>query len=83
MAKHIEEKVKMVKKPEDAENVQKFEKIITSNKKNSLVNVPSGYNILHFKEAFENNSRNLQTKSLRISINKTFILKLIDFLCLL
>ena len=40
MAKHIEEKVKMVKKPEDAKNVQEFEKIITSNKKNSLVNVP-------------------------------------------
>ena len=64
MAKHIEEKVKMVKKPEDAENVQEFEKIIASNKKNSLINVPSRYNILHFKEAFENNSRNLQTKSL-------------------
>ena len=64
MAKHIEEKLKMVKKPEDAKNVQEFEKIITSNKKNSLVNVSSRYNILHFKEAFENNSRNLQTKSL-------------------
>ena len=62
--RNTEEKVKMVKKPEDAENVQEFEKIITSNKKNSLVNVPSRYNILHFKEAFENNSRNLQTKSL-------------------
>ena len=34
MEKHIKEKVKMVKKPEDAENVQGFKKIITSNKKN-------------------------------------------------
>ena len=64
MAKHIEEKVKMVEKPDDAENVQEFEKIITSNKKNSLVSIPSRYNSSHFKEVCENNSRNLQTKSL-------------------
>ena len=62
MALHMEEKVKMVEKPEDAENVQQFKKIITSNKKNSLVSIPSRYNILHFKEAYENNSRDLQTK---------------------
>ena len=40
MAKHIEQKVKMVEKPKDAENVQEFGKITKSNKKNSLVCVP-------------------------------------------
>ena len=40
------------------------ENIITSNKKNSLVSVPSRYNISHSEEAYENNSRNLLTKSL-------------------
>ena len=64
MVKHVEEKVKMVEKPEDTENVQEFEKIITTKKKNSLVSIPSRYIILHFKEAYENNSGNLQTKSL-------------------
>ena len=34
MEKHIKEKAKMVKKLEDAENVQRFKKIITSNKTN-------------------------------------------------
>ena len=41
MEKHIEEKVKMVEKPEDVEKVQQFEKIITSDNKSSLVSVPS------------------------------------------
>ena len=54
----------MVEKPEDAENVQESEKIIISNKKNSLVGVPSRYNISYFKEAYENNSTNMQTKLL-------------------
>ena len=54
----------MIEKLEDAENVQEFDKIITSNQKNSLVSILSRYNILHFKEAYKNNSRNLQTKSL-------------------
>ena len=62
MALNMEEKVKMAEKPEDAKNIQQFKKIITSNKKNSLVSIPSRYNILHFKEAYENNSRDLQTK---------------------
>ena len=53
----------MVEKPEDAENVQVFEKIITNNKKNSLISEPSRY-ILHFKEAYENNWRNWQRKLL-------------------
>ena len=73
--KHIEEKVNIGKKPEDPENVQEFEKIITNNKKSSLVSVPSRYNIPHFKEAYENNSRHLQTKSLRILINKNIYFK--------
>lgn len=33
MAKHIEEKVQMFKKPENPKKVQEFEKINTSNKK--------------------------------------------------
>ena len=41
MEKHIEEKVKMVEKPQDVEKVQQFEKIITSDNKNSLEGVPS------------------------------------------
>ena len=64
MTKHIEEKVKMVEKPDDAGNVQEFEKIIASHMKNSLINVSSRFNILHFKEAYENNSRNLQIKEI-------------------
>ena len=48
MVKHIEEKVKIVENPKDAENVLEFEKIIINNKENSLVIIPSRYNILHF-----------------------------------
>ena len=36
MGKHIEEKVKMAEKSEDAENIEEFEKIIISNKKNKI-----------------------------------------------
>ena len=64
MTKHKEKKVKMVEKPRDVENALEFEKIITSNKKNILVSVPLTYDISHFKEAYGNNSKNLQTKSL-------------------
>ena len=64
MTKHIDEKVKMVEKLEDAENIHEFEKIITSNKKKSLVSVPSRYKISYFKKANENNLTNVQTKSL-------------------
>ena len=41
--KHVEENVEMVEN-ENAENVQEFEKIITSNKKSSLVSAPSRCN---------------------------------------
>ena len=68
----------MIEKLEDAENVQEFDKIITSNQKNSLVSILSRYNILHFKEAYKNNSRNLQTKSFWIS-NKNIYFKLNKF----
>ena len=54
----------MVEKLEDAENIHEFEKIITSNKKKSLVSVPSRYKISYFKKANENNLTNVQTKSL-------------------
>ena len=37
--KQIEEKIKMVEKPLDAENFQEFEKIVTINNKNSLVSI--------------------------------------------
>ena len=40
----------MFEKPNDAEKVREFEKINASNKKYSLVSVPSRYNILHFKK---------------------------------
>ena len=63
MEKHIEEKVRMTEKPEHVENVQEFEEIITSNKKTNLVSVSSRHNFPHFKEAYENNSRNQQAKS--------------------
>ena len=63
MEKHIEEKGKMAEKLKHVENVQEVEKIITSNKKSNLVSASSRYNFSLFKEAYENNSRNLQTKS--------------------
>ena len=53
----------MAEKLKHVENVQEVEKIITSNKKSNLVSVSSRYNFSLFKEAYENNSRNLQTKS--------------------
>ena len=37
--KQIEEKIKMVEKPLDAENFQEFEKIVTISNKNSLVSI--------------------------------------------
>ena len=64
MAKHIEDNVKIVEKPEDAENAQEFEKTIRNNKKNSLVSVLLRYNISYFEEAYENNWRNLRIKTL-------------------
>ena len=57
--KHIEEKKKMAEKPKHIENVQEVDEIITNNKKSNLVSVSSRYNFSHFKEAYENNSRNL------------------------
>ena len=78
MEKHIEKKVKIAEKPEHVENVQKAEEIITSNKKSNLVSVSSRYNFSLFKEAYENNSRNLQTKSFCIS-NKNIYFKLNKF----
>ena len=70
----------MVEKSEDAENIEEFEKIIISNKKNSLVSVLSRYNILHFEEAYENNSRNLQTKSSWIPMNTNIYFQFNRFL---
>ena len=64
MAKHMEEKVKVVEKPEDAEDIKSSRRSSEAIKKNSLVSVLSRYNISHFEEADENNSRNLQTKLL-------------------
>ena len=78
MEKHIEEKGKMAEKLKHVENVQEVEKIITSNKKSNLVSVSSRYNFSLFKEAYENNSRNLQTKSFWIS-NKNIYFKLNKF----
>ena len=72
----------MAEKLKHVENVQEVEKIITSNKKSNLVSVSSRYNFSLFKEAWENNSRNLQTKSFWIS-NKNIYLILINSLCLL
>ena len=64
MAKHIEDNVKIVEKPEDAENAQEFENTIRNNKKNSLVSVLLRHNISYFEEAYENNWRNLRIKTL-------------------
>ena len=69
----------MVEKPRDADNALEFEKIITNNKKNILVSLPT-YDISHFKEAYGNNSKNLQTKSLWISIYKNIYFKFNRFL---
>ena len=49
----------MAEKPKHIENVQEVDEIITNNKKSNLVSVSSRYNFSHFKEAYENNSRNL------------------------
>ena len=62
MAKHIGKKVMMVEKPEDAKNVQEFENLIASNKRNSLISLTPRYNISHFKGWHGNNSSNLQSK---------------------
>ena len=59
MEKHIDEKKKMAEKPKHIENVQEVDEIITSNKKSNLASVSSRYNFSHFKEVYENNSRNL------------------------
>ena len=72
----------MAEKLKHVENVQEVEKNITSNKKSNLVSVSSRYNFSRFKEAYENNSRNLQTKSFWIS-NKNVYLILMNSLCLL
>ena len=41
MVKHIKEKVRQLREPEDVENVQEFKNDIISNKKNILISVLS------------------------------------------
>ena len=81
MAKQLEEKVKMAEKPEDAGNVPEFEKIIRSNKKSILA--------YHQSIKFRILKKHMETTPEICKQNhcdhqiKTFILDLLDFLCLL